>query len=58
MSKPKTYLGDGCYADIIAGNLILTTEDGSRTTNRVVLEPEVLSALLSYLGFPKPEDKS
>ncbi len=46
----KEYLGDAVYADIDAyGALVLTTEDGLRATNRIVLEPEVLAALEGYL---------
>ena len=53
--KPKTYLGDAVYAEIKNDQLILTTEDGSQTTNTVVLEPKVLKALLAYIGFPEPK---
>jgi hypothetical protein len=46
----KTYLGDGVYAELDDfGSLVLTTEDGIATTNRIVLEPEVLAALNSYI---------
>lgn len=45
----KRYLGDGAYADLADGQLILTTEDGYRTTNVVVLDDVVLQALLKYL---------
>lgn len=43
----KQYLGDGVYAEFETAtlNVILTTEDGERATNRIVLEPEVLDAL-------------
>ena len=34
----RTYLGDGAYAEIDgAGDLVLTAEDGTRATDRVVL---------------------
>lgn len=47
---PKVYLGDGAYAEIDSyGDVVLTTEDGISVQNRVVLEPEVLTALLAYL---------
>ena len=53
----KSYLGDAVYADKDEFNsLILTTEDGYTDTNRIVLEPEVLQALMDYLkvkGFLK-----
>jgi hypothetical protein len=48
----KSYLGDGVYAEIERGEIVLTTEDGINTTNRIVLEPEVLAALLRYLVKP------
>ena len=39
----KTYLGDGVYIERDDyGNIILTTSDGIRTTNRIVLEIDVL----------------
>ena len=47
---PKEYLGDGVYAEVDRfGVLTLTTEDGIRATNTIVLEPQVLSALEAYL---------
>lgn len=46
----KTYLGDGVYAWIDdAGQVVLITEDGTRRTNTIYLEPAVLDALLTYL---------
>jgi hypothetical protein len=45
----KTYLGDGVYAEIGHGELILTTENGISVTNRIVLEPEVVVNLLTVL---------
>ena len=45
----KTYLGDGCYADFDGYSYVLTTEDGIRTTNTIVLEPEVLVALQIFV---------
>jgi len=51
MSKEKIYLGDAVYAKVDDwGNLVLTTEDGIRATNRIVLELQVLQALFEYLG--------
>ena len=47
----KEYLGDGLYAELNDYNqLVLTTEDGITTTNKIYLEPEVRDALLSYIG--------
>jgi hypothetical protein len=47
MPIAKRYLGDAVYAEFDSATLgvILTTEDGIRETNRIVLEPEVLDAL-------------
>lgn len=50
----KAYLGDGVYAQVSAvsgidGTVVLTTENGIRATNRIVLEPEVLKALMLFL---------
>ncbi len=49
----KIYLGDSVYADSEAdGSIILTTENGypDDPRNRIVLEPEVYAALLTYVG--------
>ena len=45
----KTYLGDGAYVDFDGYALVLTTENGIRETNRIVLEPEVWHALKEYV---------
>lgn len=45
----KGYLGDGVYVTVRRGTLVLTTENGLRVTNRIVLEPEVYAALLGYV---------
>lgn len=46
----KTYLGDGVYVDFVNSlGIALTTEDGIRATNRIVLEPEVYGALVRYV---------
>lgn len=46
----KVYLGDGVYMTIDEhNNVILTTENGLQETNRIVLEPEVLTQFLYAL---------
>lgn len=46
----KEYLGDGVYIQLSPqGAIILTTEDGMRATNTIVLETEVLLELNNYL---------
>lgn len=48
--KRKVYLGDAVYAQVDdIGRLVLTTEDGIRATNTIVLEPEVLANLAAYI---------
>lgn len=48
---PKAYLGDGVYVEVDQwGALLLTTEDGIRATNTIVLEPEVWEALQRYVA--------
>lgn len=50
-STKKAYLGDAVYVEIDDfGDVVLTTENGVRETNRIVLEERVYSALLSYVG--------
>lgn len=39
--ESKLYLGDGVYAEFDGYAIVLTTENGIATTNRIVLEPEV-----------------
>lgn len=46
----KTYLGDGAYAEFDGYSVELTTSNGIATTNRVVLEPELVATLLRFLG--------
>lgn len=45
----KTYLGDGAYAAIEHGSIVLTAENGIVATDTVVLERDVLIALLDFL---------
>lgn len=46
----ETYLGDGAYLRTIPQGFELYTSNGIEETNRVVLEPATLSALLNALG--------
>ena len=50
MSSAKQYLGDAVYADLDEWRrIVLTTENGIRATNTIVLEPEVYAALLAWV---------
>lgn len=46
----KRYLGDSVYVEINDyGQIVLTTENGDRPTNTILLEPEVFSELTQYV---------
>lgn len=46
----KAYIGDGVYAEMLEDfSCVLTAEDGISTSDRIVLEPEVLDALNRYI---------
>jgi hypothetical protein len=47
-SLDKRYLGDGVYADYDGYGVVLTTENGITTTNRIVLEPEIIIEVERY----------
>lgn len=49
MSALKTYLGDGVYLDYDGYSVILTTENGISVQNTIVLDPEVVEALINKL---------
>lgn len=50
MSQAKEYLGDAVYVDLDScGWIVLTTEDGIRATNTIVMEPEVIGAFEFWL---------
>ena len=56
----KEYLGDAVYAEweeFADGSvrLILTTEDGIKATNKIILEPEVIIELHRYLKRRRKE---
>lgn len=52
MTETASYLGDGVYVEIepFSGNLVLTTQNGLRVTNKIVLEFDVVEKLLKYIG--------
>lgn len=56
----KRYLGDGVYVAPWAkcGGIILTTEDGIRTTNTIYLEDRVVQMLTEYLIEMEEERKA
>lgn len=45
----KIYLGDSVYGQWINNQLVLTTENGSASSNTIVLEPEVITALFAFV---------
>lgn len=42
----KVYIGDSVYAEFEGDNIILTTENSSWPSNKIVLEPAVWGCLL------------
>lgn len=54
----KRYLGDGAYVEFDGYALVLTTSDGIRVTNRIVLEFDVCEALIRFLDDLKAAAKS
>ena len=46
----KTYLGDGAFAEVKDGQLILTAEDGIRATDRVVLGAHEWLVLVAFVN--------
>jgi len=51
----KQYIGDGVYVEKETDHIVLTTENGIETTNRIVLEQEVWNALLPFVRDNFPE---
>ena len=45
----KEYIGDGMYAESDGFGIVLTTENGVETSNRIYLEPPVLTALMEFV---------
>lgn len=48
-NRCKEYLGDAVYASWTGHDVVLTTEDGIRATNTIVLDPWVIAALENFL---------
>lgn len=48
MSANKDYMGDPVYADFDGFAIVLTTENGNGPSNIIVLEPEVLQAIIRF----------
>jgi hypothetical protein len=51
----KTYIGDGVYAEWSGYDVTLTTENGIATTNRIVLEPEMVEHLVRWLAVARQQ---
>lgn len=49
MMVEKRYLGDGVYVEWNDSFYVLTTENGLYIENRILLEHEVVNALLEYV---------
>ena len=49
----KIYLGDAVYANYDGYHVVLTTENGISTTNKIFLEPPVYQALIKYVEHLK-----
>ena len=43
------YLGDAVYVHFDGCSIILITSDGIKTTNTIVLEPQILARLIEYV---------
>jgi len=46
--ETKAYLGDSVYAEFDGFHVILTTENGYRADNLIMLEPDVFKALINW----------
>lgn len=49
-NRCKEYLGDGVYAAWTGYDVVLTTEDGIKASNTIILEPQVVRALENFLS--------
>jgi len=46
----KEYLGDAVYAEVDRwGGIVLTTENGYSTSNTIVMEPQVITAMEAFI---------
>lgn len=53
----KRYLGDGVYVESDGFHIILTTEDGISTTNRIYLDNHVTKQLLKFIEDGKSKNE-
>lgn len=56
MENPR-YLGDGLYAGYQHGSFILSAGSHDKPTDRVFLEPSVLSAFEQFVEHMKKEEE-
>lgn len=54
MNERRSYLGDGVFVEQDGERLLLSTSNGIVDTNKIYLEPEVLTELVEYI---KQRDK-
>jgi hypothetical protein len=52
---PKRYLGDGIYAAMERGSIVLTVENGDEVIEEIILEPQVAEAFLDFIWPAKLE---
>lgn len=56
--KRKEYIGDGLYAELNTGSVVVTSENGVRVLDTVVIEPHTFQALFAFAvreGFILPD---
>jgi hypothetical protein len=53
----KRYIGDGVYAEWNGQVFIVTTSDGIGTTNRIVMEVEVVASLSDFFSYALKEHR-
>ena len=56
MSEPR-YIGDGVSIAFEYGTIVLTTSNGIRDTNRIVLDPDVWAALKACVDLEKEKSR-